>query len=438
MDKLEPMKSLHSRIFILLLSVGSVSGIILTLVSSVKYKPYGVHDLMRPQWDAIQLQVAATADAAQAAAIAKRELESRLPGTDVDVPIVVPRPMAVTDEIEHDFGTLDPGAQSSYTFTIRNEGTLPLIVTAADTSCKCTVSKASKDVVQPGDHAEVTLTWNTGTSRKFYRQYALVKTNDPERREIEFAVNGQIKTHVGFDVEGALTAKIDPGTTASATWIVFSQTLSRFSIDAIECQLPGFRYSTEAIHDDELKSLHATYGLRVRAQTDALMDSGQFNETVRVSVRPIDLSESATGDGSEATDRVDDSPVYRELSFQINVAAPISFYGADLHKDHGLDLGTILQGNEKTTRIMIRVRDKTPPVTMVVKSISPSVLQASVEAVDDKPGNYKLTIKVPENAPQTFFNVDGSLGMIEVADPDRPYFAASFPISGKVLAVTKK
>jgi len=432
------MKTLHSRIFILLLLVSGVSGIILTLVSSVKYKPYGVHDLLRPQWDAIQQQIAATSEAAQAAAFAKRELDSKQPGTVDDIPVIVPRPIAVTDKTEHDFGTLDPGSQSSYTFKIRNEGTLPLIVTAADTSCKCTVSKASKDVVQPADYAEITLTWNTGTSRKFYRQFAVVKTNDPERREIEFAVNGQINTHVGFDVEGALTAKIDPGTSASASWIVFTQTMNRFEIDSIQCQLPGFRYNTEPVSADELKALNATFGERVHAQTDALMSSGQFNETVRVSVRPSEPLESPTAQGSEVAGCGDNELVVRELIFQVQVNTPISFYGADLHKDFGLDLGTIVQGDEKTARIMIRVRDKSPPTTMVVKSISPSVLQATVEPMENKPGNYKLTIVVPKEAPQTFFNIDGSFGMIEVSDPDRPHFAASFPISGKILAMAKE
>jgi hypothetical protein len=261
-----------------------------------------------------------------------------------------------------------------------------------------------------------------------------VKTNDPKRREIEFGVSGQIKTHVGFDVEGAVKAKVDPGTTASASWIVFSQTMKRFDIESIKCELPGFQFTTEEITDKELTELSGSYGIRVNAKTDPLLNSGQFNETVRIFVRPGESIESA----SDSTSDIPADLITRELTFQVQVDAPISFYGAGLHNEEGLDLGTIIQGTEKTTKILIRVRDAVPPETLIIKSISPSILKAQIEPSSDKPGNYKLTITVPKDAPQTFFNVVDNYGSIEVADPNRLHFAASFPITGKVLAKAKK
>lgn len=436
------MKSLRTRVFLSLLCLGVLSAIVLSLANSVEYKPYGVPDLVRPQWDAIQQQIAATNEASKAAALANRKTEAGNAFASVEPPVEIPQPIAVTDELDFDFGTLDPGTESSHTFIVRNEGSLPLIVSAADTSCKCTVSKASKDVVQPGDHAEVTLTWNTGTSRKFYRQFAIVKTNDPKRREIEFGVSGQIKTHVGFDVEGGVKDNVAPGEPASTSWIVFSQTMKRFEIESVECQLPGFQFTTEEITDKDLKPLGGSYGLRVRAKTDPLQASGDFNETVRVSVRTGDLidaesSSEIAASPPEAVDNLGADLVTRELSFQVQVDAPISFYGADLHSEEGLDLGTVVQGDEKITKILIRVRDATPPETMIVKSIAPSILQADIEPSAERPGNYKLTIRVPKDAPQTFFNVFDNFGSIEVADPDRPNFSASFPISGKVLEKAK-
>lgn len=409
---------------------GALVSLTLVATKSIQYKPYGVHDLQRPQWDAIQMQVAATAEASRAAAVANAQnLPSSTAGKADVAKVVTPRPIAVTEKLDYDFGTLDAGAQSSHTFTIRNEGTLPLIVSAGDTSCKCTVSKASKDVVEPGDDATVTLTWNTGTSRKFYRQYAVVKTNDPQRREIEFGVSGQIRTHVGFDVEASLSKTVDPGQPVPTSWIVFTQSMERFDIDSIECGLPGFRYETSEISDAEMDELQATYGLRVNAQTDPLMNSGRINETIRVLVRPAP---------EETDSELQDELVVRELGLQVHVESPISFYGANLHQDDGLDLGTTFQGTEKVSKMMIRVRGDSPPETMVVKHISPSILKAEIEPSSGKAGTYKLTVRVPKDAPQTIFNIDGHVGRIEIADPQQPHLTAAFPIIGKVLVPAKK
>jgi hypothetical protein len=65
------------------------------------------------------------------------------------------------NETTHDFGKImqnDPGA---VTFTMKNNGTAPVVITAAKSSCGCTVAEYTKEPVKPGETGVVTATYNT-------------------------------------------------------------------------------------------------------------------------------------------------------------------------------------------------------------------------------------------------------------------------------------
>ena len=65
------------------------------------------------------------------------------------------------DETVHDFGTAKEGDVMEYTFTFRNTGNSPLVISEARSTCGCTVPKWPKDPIATGATGEVTVKFNT-------------------------------------------------------------------------------------------------------------------------------------------------------------------------------------------------------------------------------------------------------------------------------------
>lgn len=380
------------------------------LASVAQYKPYGVPDLLREEWESKQAAVRALQSSRQSAA------GNAMAATPQATPV------AVIEETEHDFGMLDAGTSAQHTFVIRNEGDAPLAISAAGTSCKCTLSKTSAEIIAPGSSADVTLTWNTGTSRKSYRQYAVVRTNDPHRREIELAVCGQIQTLLGFSTEEMAAPAVSPGSGAEAETVVFSQTLDDFEIVQAYSELPGFQFRVEPVSDEVLQSLGAKSAWRLGISTDASLGTGTFVDAVRIVVQSEQLSES-------------NSPLTREILFRGCVLAPITFYGAGLHSEEGLDLGIMNAGTEVVSQIVVRVRGNHLPTRMEVGRVEPDILRTVITPIKSRPGVFRLTVTVPADAPQTFFNTEQKHGFVEVRDPENQSTRNWFPVHGAVVAL---
>jgi hypothetical protein len=71
------------------------------------------------------------------------------------------KPVIVFKDYEHNFGTVNEGEKIGYTFTFENKGTSDLVVTAANTSCGCTIPKFSKNPVEPGKSGTIEVVFDT-------------------------------------------------------------------------------------------------------------------------------------------------------------------------------------------------------------------------------------------------------------------------------------
>ena len=65
------------------------------------------------------------------------------------------------DETTHDFGKLMQNDKAVATFTVKNNGATPLIITTAKSSCGCTVAEYTKEPIKPGETGIVKATYNT-------------------------------------------------------------------------------------------------------------------------------------------------------------------------------------------------------------------------------------------------------------------------------------
>jgi hypothetical protein len=65
------------------------------------------------------------------------------------------------DKLEHDYGTIDQGANGTTEFRFTNTGTEPLIISNAKGSCGCTVPEWPKEPIAPGASSSIKVKYDT-------------------------------------------------------------------------------------------------------------------------------------------------------------------------------------------------------------------------------------------------------------------------------------
>lgn len=90
-------------------------------------------------------------------------------------------------EASHDFGDIKQGDKVEYTFTFKNSGTEPLILSNVLTTCGCTATNWPRDPIAPGKGGEITVKFNSaGKMGKQNKVVTIVSnaTNAQERVKI--------------------------------------------------------------------------------------------------------------------------------------------------------------------------------------------------------------------------------------------------------------
>lgn len=67
------------------------------------------------------------------------------------------------DKIEHDYGQVPRNGNGETTFTYKNTGKAPLILSNVRSSCGCTVPSWSKEPLMPGQSASIKVKYNTAS-----------------------------------------------------------------------------------------------------------------------------------------------------------------------------------------------------------------------------------------------------------------------------------
>lgn len=100
--------------------------------------------------------------------------------------------LVVVDGPVHQFGSMEFGSSKSHTFRLRNDGLAPLILSIGDVSCRCTSAKLSAEQLQPGQEADVQLTWKAESLQSPTEQSVEIKSNDPLQTRWTLRVRGEV------------------------------------------------------------------------------------------------------------------------------------------------------------------------------------------------------------------------------------------------------
>ena len=70
--------------------------------------------------------------------------------------------LTVVGESTHDFETIkEADGAATHTFTIKNEGNAPLIISNVTSTCSCTQPEHSKEPIAPGKTGDIKVTYDT-------------------------------------------------------------------------------------------------------------------------------------------------------------------------------------------------------------------------------------------------------------------------------------
>lgn len=101
-------------------------------------------------------------------------------------------PIIKWDSVSFDFGDIARGETVEHTFTLTNEGTKPLIITAVQVTCGCTTPKGwPRNPIASGERAEIVIAFDS--TGKFGRQNKVVtvisNAENKESRQLMFTAN---------------------------------------------------------------------------------------------------------------------------------------------------------------------------------------------------------------------------------------------------------
>lgn len=80
----------------------------------------------------------------------------------------------------YDFGQIEWNKPVTVTYEITNTGNKPLYISNVSSSCACTVSSWTEDIIQPQEKGSVSVNFDAKALGKFYKEVAIYSNSTPE------------------------------------------------------------------------------------------------------------------------------------------------------------------------------------------------------------------------------------------------------------------
>lgn len=203
-----------------------------------------------------------------------------------------PYPKAVFDESVFDFGAMQFGTRKSHTFVIRNNGKVPLEIRDGGSTCSCTVGKLTDGAVPPGESVKIEVSWKPYAPDDHFRQAAIVWTNDPEHKEINFAVTGTVEKIASIIPDRAWdVGLIADGKPVTVTGRIYSRLLDEFNVLEVSSGNPHIKGEAIKFNAKELTGLNAKSGWTIKATVLPGIPVGRLNATLTIKT---DIKNQAT------------------------------------------------------------------------------------------------------------------------------------------------
>lgn len=380
---------------------GVVVFILFTLLLSqaVTYKPWGVPDSRRDDYDR---------------KLAEMKERDRLK-EDYDNR---PKPSVSVLGPQHHFGLVAPGAQLSHSFRVQNDGDAELSLSIHSTSCECLTINLETEKIAPGESANCQVDWKLLSEPETLQQSqrVMLKTNDPFRPSIRLEVASEIKQALVLP-ESVGFGKHDITEGSTASFVVYSQLLEDLDLKDVVSNDIKFEWAAEPepVDRGDLLGKEALSAMRVTVVASP-ETYGHYSGNFR-----LVFGNAVDSDA--------------QVPFGGSVRPPIGFYGPNVDQRTGVDLGTLESGKQHDFFVTVRSRADASREIEVL-DIEPKELEAELMPTETD-GVYRLRVSVPADCPDLRFNLDQKRGYVQVGDPLMKNYSNWLPVYGAV-ANTKR
>ncbi|MCC9599050.1 hypothetical protein LOC67_00650 [Stieleria sp. JC731] len=380
------MSVLAKRLLIALVITVGFSAVVFALSQNVVYKPWGVPDSRRDEYDAMLAEIER-----------KEQLKS------------IPTARVRSSVMQHDFEWVAAGKVCRHSFKVSNVGEVDLELDVLDKGRDDIRVTLDTNVVAPGQSAKCDLEWTVPESDSIDAANSVfLATNDPINPKVRFSCTAKRRQEI-IAPKSIRFEKNDLGESATASFYVFTQLSDQFEVKSVSADGFELDWTTEPASPDEgeLKNHSATSAVAMTVNLKS-GDFGKFNGMLVVH------AETGTGNHEHA------------IPFSGKVRPPIGFYGPELYQKTGLDMGTLDGGKRKDFYVTVRSRvDKAREIEVL--EIVPDALETELTKADQD-GSYRLRITVPEGCPDLQYNLDQNRGYVKVGDPKSDTYSSWLPI----------
>jgi len=108
-------------------------------------------------------------------------------------------PRLVCPESQYDFGERDENDHVVHEFTIRNEGTAPLLITSVRSSCGCTIASLTTNDVPPGGQTVLRAVFTLAGRRGRQTKTIMLETNDPLCERLQLTLTGTVISELALE-----------------------------------------------------------------------------------------------------------------------------------------------------------------------------------------------------------------------------------------------
>jgi len=319
--------------------------------------------------------------------------EDNAPGT------TAAKPEVQVEETVHDFGVLPRFTNDEHTFVIRNTGNAPLKLEKGPSSCSCTLIGLEQAEIPPGGKAEIRLEWTLKFKEGPFLQSAMIYTNDPNRKELEFIVQGLTENRFTLSNGALVFHGLAPTENAmTQETIVYSRTWKHIQDVEIEtiAEIPGMKIETEPPSEQELTSLKARSGKKVRVTIPAGLEKGNYTGQIHLKSLPPNAA-----DPSQKSEEEELEPEIAVLNIQAAIKKPgVKFFSPNIDGFGAVKLGAVsAQDGSELIKLNFRVDQGDTPWKVKEISAWPEFIETKVETLDQEIGLFQLQIQIPPGIP---------------------------------------
>ncbi|MGD0075539.1 MAG: DUF1573 domain-containing protein [Candidatus Binataceae bacterium] len=293
----------------------------------------------------------------------------------------------------YDFGSALSGPAIHHTFKVKNVGGSELVIDHVQTSCGCTAAEPSKKHLQPGEDADIAVTFDTRLIKGHSERTITVFSNDPHTPESTMTIKGQLTVEFETTPKEVFFGKARLGTEESRQVTVTYTGKGDFKVSKISNSSPSIKVAQAPLKDGKSGVILTVTRLKT-------MPVGPFDDSIEIDTSRQPILVHVSG----------------RIVGDIAVEPPQVSFGIVPHGQGAVRVLRVANSGSHP----VQVTEVSPQITSA--ATPPHSVVAKVEPVT--PGKeYKVTLELRQGTPDG--QLRGKLS-IKTDDPQEPVLTVPF------------